>query len=508
MGANTTLAVTNNFNIGLSGAFQQFGGVVDPTNFTNNSKSAGGGNGAVLNVSHTLTNNGIYTAQPGDFTMNVGTIAGNGTLAIGDTGDLILNATTVLDTQAVAFENSGTPGILTIGTVAGFDAVTDNFNSDAQIVVETTGNALFSQSGSVVSVIVNGVTLGALRFDSVADATLAKTTPGALSSEQPVCFLKGTQIATPSGDVPVEQMAIGDLVRTHGGDARPIVWIGTGRVLATRGRRTAATPVIVRRGALGPNLPHRDLRVTKAHSLYLDDVLIPVEFLVNHRSIVWDDQAQEVSIYHIELETHDVLVANGAPAESYRDDGNRWLFQNANSGWGLPPQEPCAPVLTGGKVVDAVWRRLLDLAGPRPGLPLTDDPDLHVLIDGWRLDAASRRGDAYVFQLPALARSVHIASRAAVPAELGVARDPRQLGVALRRIVLRQGTRFQTIDPADLVLTEGFHEFEPDTGIRWTDGDAVLPAAMLNLVGGPKELVLQLGGRTSYLEEDCQRQVA
>ena len=72
-----------------------------------------------------------------------------------------------------------------------------------------------------------------------------------------------------------------------------------------------------------------------------------------------------MTIYHIELETHDVLVANGAPAESYRDDGNRWLFQNANPGWDLPPQAPCAPVLTGGPVVDAIWRRLLDRAGPR-----------------------------------------------------------------------------------------------------------------------------------------------
>lgn len=67
------------------------------------------------------------------------------------------------------------------------------------------------------------------------------------------------------------------------------------------------------------------------------------------------------------LETHDVLLANGAPAESYRDDGNRWLVQNANSGWQLPPQEPCAPVLTGGPIMDAIWRRLLDGAGPRPG---------------------------------------------------------------------------------------------------------------------------------------------
>ena len=126
--------------------------------------------------------------------------------------------------------------------------------------------------------------------------------------------------------------------------------------------------------------------MTKAHSLYIDDVLIPVEFLVNHRTILWDDRAQEVEIYHVELDSHDVLIANGAPAESYRDDGNRWLFQNANAGWHLPPQDPYAPVLTGGPVVDAAWRRLLDRAGPRALPPMTDDPDLHLVVDGARVE--------------------------------------------------------------------------------------------------------------------------
>ena len=66
------------------------------------------------------------------------------------------------------------------------------------------------------------------------------------------------------------------------------------------GSRNAATPVIVRRGALADNVPNRDLYLTKGHSLHLNGSLIPVEFLVNHRSIVWDDRAQEVEIYHIE----------------------------------------------------------------------------------------------------------------------------------------------------------------------------------------------------------------
>jgi hypothetical protein len=313
-----------------------------------------------------------------------------------------------------------------------------------------------------------------------------------------LCYLRGTRILTPSGEMPVQRLTVGDMVVSQRGEAQPITWIGTGKVLATRGRRTAATPVIVRKGALADNVPNRDLRITKGHSLYIDDVLIPAEFLVNHRSILWEDRAQKVEIYHVELATHDILIANGAAAESYRDDGNRWLFQNANSGWGQVEKPPCAEVLTGGPIVDSVWRRLLDRAGPRPGVTLSDDPDLHVLFDGRRLDAVARHGAAYLFRLPALARNVGIVSRAAAPAELGLARDPRVLGVALRAITLFQGPRFRTIEVTHPTLTEGFHAFEPDNGLRWTDGDAALPASLFGELDGTKELVLRVGATTSY----------
>jgi Domain of unknown function (DUF4347)/Hint domain len=339
---------------------------------------------------------------------------------------------------------------------------------------------------------------------------VASSTPET-SSLTALCFCKGTRIATPDGQVPVEHLAVGDRVLTAGGSVREICWIGVGRVLATRGRRNAATPVIVAKHAIAPNVPDRDLHITKGHGLFLDGVLIPAEFLVNHRSIRWDDQAQEVELYHIELETHDVLLANRAPAESYRDDGNRWLFQNANSGWHLPPKPPCAPVLTGGDLVDAIWRRLLDQAGARRLPPLTDDPDLHLVVDGRRIDAAERRRRAYVFHLPDCPGSVRIVSRDAVPAELGLARDPRPLGVALRRIVACQRNQgeahFAFIEATDPRLVEGFHAFEPSegpwcgpvTGYRWTDGNAVLPIASLTGFTGPFKLVLHLGGMTQYI---------
>lgn len=323
-----------------------------------------------------------------------------------------------------------------------------------------------------------------------------------------LCFCAGTMLAMPDGEVPVERLAVGDTVLTASGEARPIAWIGVGRVLAARGRRSAATPVIVRKGALAENVPHHDLHVTKGHALALDGVLIPVEFLVNHRSILWDDGAQEVALYHIELESHDVLLANGAAAESYRDDGNRWLFQNANTGWDLPPQPPCAPVLTGGPIVDSVWLRLLNRAGSRPGVPLTEDPDLHLLIGGRRVEPSFRHGPLYTFRLPVRLGDLRICSRSAVPQELGVARDARELGVAVRRIVLRDGTRHWTISPDDHRLAQGFHAYEPDQRVRWTNGDAMLPAALFADAGLPLELELHLGCTTQYPADLAGRRAA
>jgi hypothetical protein len=323
-----------------------------------------------------------------------------------------------------------------------------------------------------------------------------------------VCFGVGTLIDTPDGEVQVEKLVAGDMVLTAHNGPRRVKWIGRGRVLATRGKRGAATPVIVRKGALADNVPNQDLHVTKAHALYIDNVLIPVEFLVNHKTILWDDRAQEVEIYHVELDSHDVLLANGAPAESYRDDGNRWLFENTNAGWDAGPQEPCAPVLTGGPVVDAVWERLMDRAGPRRLPPMTDDPDLHLIVDGQRVEAADRAGLVFVFRLARRPGSIHLVSREVVPAELGLARDPRSLGVALRLMTVRQGTKFEVLRASDPRLADGFHDYEETDGLRWTNGHATLPVAPFARFTGAMELVLTLAQTTAYPDDGARRVAA
>jgi hypothetical protein len=215
-----------------------------------------------------------------------------------------------------------------------------------------------------------------------------------------------------------------------------------------------------------------------------------------------------VTVYHLELNAHDVLLANGVPAESYRDDGNRWLFQNANSGWDQPAKPPCAPVLTGGAVVDAVWQRILDRAGRQWTGPLTDDPDLHLLVDGVRVDPVRVSGGSHVFALTGRPETVRIASRAGVPQELGLGRDARCLGVALSGVAVLCGAHHALMPAEDLAGANGFHAFEPDLEQVWTDGDAVVPSALFGGGAGAADVVLTVVARARYPEDGAVRRVA
>ena len=138
------------------------------------------------------------------------------------------------------------------------------------------------------------------------------------------CYCRGTLIETVRGENRIEDLQIGDQVMTKSGWTRPIKWIGRrsypGRFVM--GRKDIL-PVCIKAGALADKVPKRDLWLSPHHAMYLEGALIEAKDLVNGASIVQAEHVEEVEYFHIELETHDVIVAEGALSESFIDDDSR-----------------------------------------------------------------------------------------------------------------------------------------------------------------------------------------
>lgn len=175
----------------------------------------------------------------------------------------------------------------------------------------------------------------AVAFNNAGNAAIFDALPsGTVITVQRVtfeaCFAEGTKIATPDGEKPVEALKIGDEVRTADGRAVPVKWIGHQDLFPTN-VTPHMQPVRIRADALGPNLPAEDLVVTADHAIYLDGYLINASALVNGTTIDFLPLAEcgfRLTVYHVETEAHEVLIANGLTAESYLDQPNRSCFDN------------------------------------------------------------------------------------------------------------------------------------------------------------------------------------
>jgi len=145
------------------------------------------------------------------------------------------------------------------------------------------------------------------------------------------CFLGGTMIATPGGEVPVEHLKPGDLVTTQDGRTVLVKWIGEQRVKNWMFTGAEKAPVCITRGALGDGLPHSDLFVSADHGMIIDGLVINASALVNHTTIRFVPMAKmppEFTYYHVETEAHDAILANGAAAETFIDYAARKDFDN------------------------------------------------------------------------------------------------------------------------------------------------------------------------------------
>ena len=150
------------------------------------------------------------------------------------------------------------------------------------------------------------------------------------SSNYVICFTTGVRIDTARGPVAVENLAVGDVALTAFGVERPIRWIGS-RTVDCSGENAHMAPVRVMANAFGAGVPERDVYLSPGHPVLVGqdgaEVFVPIMNLINGTTIERTSM-QSVTYWHVELDEHDVLLADGLPAESFFDMGSRGWFDN------------------------------------------------------------------------------------------------------------------------------------------------------------------------------------
>ncbi len=517
--ADITLTATGALTVAAGGTFVSASGISIAAGAAATLES-----GASLETS-ALTLGGVIDVASGAGTIGFSNLAGTGTvLAQGGSAVItssLAGATIGLDISGGTIETTGAlyygsgVAVTFLGPGGGF--IYDNGN-DGHLTFDLSGMTIgggtsidlalssgigIASGGSGVGtggsvVLSNGDTL--VLTDIVGGGPWAMRASAAGSGTEftlsAVCYAEGTHILTADGPRRIETLRPGDLVLVaeHGAKLpRPVIWIGRRRVRpGHHPRPETVAPIRIRRNAIADGLPVRDLRVSPDHAILCGDILIAARQLVNGASIVQDTATDEITYYHLELERHAIVLAEGVPAETYLDTGNRGFFDGGPGPtilFARPDAPPataarrllsCAPLAWEADQVRPVWERLAARAGvsaPRPG---TRDPSLLVAWGTRRLQPLpGTEPGRYRFALPAGSLTPRLISRVARPTALRPwLEDRRCLGVRVTGLRLQQGSRRRDIALDDPALSGGWWavESEADGPRRWTDGAAWLPA--------------------------------
>jgi hypothetical protein len=140
------------------------------------------------------------------------------------------------------------------------------------------------------------------------------------------CFVRGTKILTDRWYVPVEELKEGDMIITHGEICdkghvveadTPMKIIHIHKQICSAGFKTS--PIVITKNTFGVNKPFEDLHLSKNHGLInRRGILYPANKYVNGTTIYQDPTHDLVTYYHIELESHRTITANGMMVESYK----------------------------------------------------------------------------------------------------------------------------------------------------------------------------------------------
>ena len=351
------------------------------------------GNGAIAGP---VVNNGTiasrldspYSTPIASTLVIQGSLTGDGALVVGagQVGNRVqVQISSTLELTGAVSENvsfADVSGILRLDNPAGFTGsiapVDSQFGEDAVALVglslrAMTGYSYVGAASGGTLTIYDGAIVETLNYAGDQTSSIFSFAAGYQPAGYPpilevregplvtACYCRGAGIRTDRGDVAVEALRHGDLVMTALGELRPVRWIGMRSYAAVFvARNPGVHPVRFAAGSLGGGLPGRDLLVSPDHAMFLDGLLIPARFLLNGATVTQERPVGQVDYFHVELHSHDILLAEGAPAESFLDEGNRGQFHNAREqdARDHSASRQCAPRVESGAGLEAVRRRL------------------------------------------------------------------------------------------------------------------------------------------------------
>ena len=160
---------------------------------------------------------------------------------------------------------------------------------------------------------------GNMIFTTDADPTLFSAQP---------CYAGDTIVHTPDGKRQIKDINIGDKVKTCFHGFQEVLWVGS-RTISSKAlkARPNLRPIIIRANSCGEGMPATDLKVSRQHRIYVnskiaqklfnhDEVLIPAIKLVGIPGIEIDNSLEDVTYVHIICDEHQIIFANGLPAET------------------------------------------------------------------------------------------------------------------------------------------------------------------------------------------------
>lgn len=256
-----------------------------------------------LTLSGTLNSDGSYTVTAATGSYGALQIIGLAPLGTdGSDNKLFLNGAPYVTFGGITVVTNGTPG-------------------GASQLGQTNANA------ADINLFYTGTTI-APNNEYAVDTPQVTSLPAPTASD-PSCFFRGTLIRTPGGATPVERLKRGDMVTTLSGEAKPVLWIGRRTVAALFCDPIRCWPIRVRAGALGDNIPSRDLLLSPDHALLIDDVLIHAGALVNGTSVLRETSVPRTFVYyHVELDDHALIFAENTLTETFVDNVDRLGFDN------------------------------------------------------------------------------------------------------------------------------------------------------------------------------------